>query len=289
MPPTLLCAYWLNAAMNVVCGRKKFGLFSTRFNRGGQFTDGMENRKLVWFFFSVYMWWKLAGFMHDVFDKKGFGIEQKIGCTLECEFFFPVCVFYLFRSISQWELCQNNDWISMCSWAGKTCYVYFFSVGLPFTQSCCWFMESIRTRCFLFFFLVLFVLSISFDFVLEWSISLGVYSRSKRNLCFYYVLTILYSSLLCWFFQLSLVYIFAYQSGKNKRVLYCVSNVHWCWWCWYCHWWICAVFCTLSLVIAALRCFYCCCYYCLLQYQPLFFFTSIENQFISFITPRICA
>lgn len=142
---------------------------------------------------------------------------------------------------------------------------------------------------FSFFFLVLFVLSISFDFVLKWSISLGVYSRSKRNLCFYYVLTILYSSLLCWFFQLSLVYIFAYQSGKNKRVLYCVSNVHWCWWCWYCHWWICAVFCTLSLVIAALRCFYCCCYYCLLQYQPLFSFTSIENQFISFITPRKCA
>lgn len=285
MPPTLLCAYWLNAAMNVVCGRKKFGLFSTRLNRGGQFTDGMENRKLVWFFLCVYMWWKLAGFLHDVFDKKGFGIKQKIGCTLECEFFFPVCVFYLLRSISQWELCKNNDWISMCSRAGKTCYVYFFSRSTVYAVLLLIYGNYSRTM-FSFFFLFLFVLSILFDFVLEWSISLGVYSRSKRNLCFYYVWQSSIQACFVDFFPLSLVYIFAYQGGKNKRVLYCVSNVHWCWWCWYCHWWICAVFCTLSLVIAALRRFYCCCYYCCYSINRCFFL--LQSKISSYvITPRM--
>lgn len=127
MPPTLLCAYWLNAAMNVVCGRKKFGLFSTRFNRGGQFTDGMENRKLVWFFFSVYMWWKLAGFMHDVFDKKGFGIEQKIGCTLECELFFPVCVCFIFcvRSANESYVKITIEFRCVLGLAKRVMFIFF--------------------------------------------------------------------------------------------------------------------------------------------------------------------
>lgn len=92
------------------------------------------------------------------------------------------------------------------SFSQRVMFIYFFfsasSVGLPFTQSCCWFMGSVshttfsfffRIFCFLlFFFLLLLFLRCLFhsipcsnDLFLSRCVCMyGLVGRSKRNLCF---------------------------------------------------------------------------------------------------------